>query len=345
MRDIVCCRTEVLGGSLYRCDDCDRLEYAYHSCRNRHCPKCHRHESERWLRKLRSLLLPCPYYLLTFTLPSTLRPLARSHQRTVYNILLREAANSVLLLTRDRRWVGGRPGILAVLHTWTRDIAFHPHVHLLVTAGGLASDGAASENGSTAWMKPARPRFLLPGYALSKLFRAKVRDALGKADLLAQADPAVFQADWVVHVKHAGNGEHTAEYLSRYIYRVAITDSRIERDDNGSVTFRFKHSKTHQIRSRTLPVDTFIARFLQHVLPARFVKVRYYGLWSPNQRARLELAREILEAMSRQRSPQSSSQPEASGGHDIVQPRELRCRICQKPLRFIRELPPGRGPP
>ena len=239
--DILACRTPALGGSLFACDDdCGHLEFAYHSCRNRHCPKCHRDDTRRWLDRLRGRLLPCPYYFATFTLPAELRPLARSHQRIVYDLLLREAAEALQRLADDPRWVGGTLGILAVLHTWARDLAYHPHVHLLVTAGGLTPDGEA-------WRKPAHRRFLVPGHALSEIFRAKMRDGLQRAGLLDGLDPGIFRKPWTVHLQHAGDGHHAAEYLSRYVHRVALTNDRIEAFDGERVTFRsFRY-----IRSRT----------------------------------------------------------------------------------------------
>jgi hypothetical protein len=175
MNDIVRCRTPALGGSLFRCDDCDSLDYSYHSCRNRHCPKCHHNQTERWLEKLRSRLLPCNYYLLTFTVPDELSRTIRSNQRVAYSILLQQAAAAVLTLAAAPQWVGGRPGILGLLHSWSRTLSYHPHVHLLLTAGGLTDDGA--------WIKPANRKFLFPGYALSRIFRAKIRDAFRRADL------------------------------------------------------------------------------------------------------------------------------------------------------------------
>ena len=246
MADIVACRTPALGGSLFVCDTCEGLDYAYHSCRNRHCPKCHHGPSQLWLSGLRDRLLPCPYYFITFTLPAELRSLARSHQKAVYDLLLREAAAALQHLADDPQWVGAKLGILAVLHTWSRDLSYHPHVHLLVTAGSLTEDGQA-------WRKPAHSRFLVPGYALSKIFRAKVRDALDRAGLLDQVDPAVFRKSWNVHLEHAGDGEHAAEYLSRYAHRVAITNDRIEAFEHGRITFRYICSRTHQTRRLTLP--------------------------------------------------------------------------------------------
>jgi len=285
------------------------LDFAYHSCRNRHCPKCHRDDTRRWLEGLRGRLLPCPYYLGTFTLPAELRALARSHQRVVYDLLLRAAAAALQTLADDPRWVGATLGILAVLHTWARDLSYHPHVHLLVTAGGLTPDGEA-------WRKPAHRRWLVPGYCLSPIFRAKVRDGLDAAGLSEELDPAIFRKPWAVHLQHAGDGQHAAEYLSRYVHRVALTNERIEAFDGERVTFRYVGSRTRETRRLTLPVHAFLARFLQHVLPKGLHKIRAYGLLSPaatrsRQRARELLAREhaALQAATGTSQPPSTRQP------------------------------------
>jgi hypothetical protein len=175
-----------------------------------------------------------------------------------------------------------------VLHTWSRTLTYHPHVHLLVTAGGLSADGSA-------WFKPVHARFLVPGFMLSQIFRAKLRDALRKAGLSAALDSAVWNRRWVVHVQSIGHGEHAALYLSRYVHRVALCNDRIERFQNGQVTFRYTHARTHDTRRMTLPVDHFLDRFMLHVLPRGFAKIRSYGLLSPSQRTRLERARLLLD--------------------------------------------------
>jgi hypothetical protein len=229
IRDLVACRTAALGGSLYSCEHCEHLEYSYHSCRNRHCPKCHYGATERWLEQVLARLLPCPYYLLTFTLPQELRTLARSHQRTLYALLLQEAAGALQQVAAEHRWVGGQLGSVAVVHTWSRSLAYHPHAHFLTTAGGLSED-------QEAWIKPAHPRFLLPGYVLSEIFRARVRTALERADLKPLTPEELWQRRWVVHVQHAGDGVHALRYLSRYIHRVALTQHSIERYENGRVS-------------------------------------------------------------------------------------------------------------
>jgi hypothetical protein len=342
LTDIVHCRTPALGGSLYRCDDCSALAYRYHSCRNRHCPKCQDDRAQDWLEKIRQRLLPCGHYLLTFTLPQELRGVARSHQRTVYAALMRHAAAAVLQLARDRNWLGATPAILAVLHTWSRTLEHHPHVHLLVTAGGLSADGSA-------WIKPAHSRFLIPGYILSTIFSAKMRDAFARANLAGEVDPSVWQRRWTVHVKAIGTGQHAALYLSRYIYRVALTNHRIERFHDGRVTFRYTHARSGETRRLTLPVNTFIARFLQHVLPKGFTKVRSYGLLSPGRRSQLERARDLLELHARDAVVKPTGDPPVSTPVETEQPRtpsDLCCPVCRRGrLTVIDHFARSRAPP
>ena len=287
MRDLEGCRTAYCGGHVAQCDHCARQVYVYHSCRNRHCPKCHGDQTERWLDAQRARLLPCPYYLLTFTLPSELRALARAHQKVVYGLLMRCAAAALHTLARDSRYLGADLGCLAVLHTWTRAMLYHPHVHLLVTAGGLSADGAR-------WIAPTHPAYLVPVRALSVIFRAKLCAAVNKAGLLAQVPSTVWKRDWVVHAQPAGHGLKVLEYLGRYVFRIAISNSRIERIADGQVTFRYRDNRSQQVRHVTLPALEFLARFLQHVLPRGCTKVRYYGIWSSARRADLDQARALL---------------------------------------------------
>jgi hypothetical protein len=289
MRDILECRTAALGGHVRQCDRCDEVQYSYHSCRNRHCPKCHAEQTERWLESWRSRLLTCPYFLLTFTLPEELRPLALSHQKLIYGILMKSAAAALLKLARDSRYLGARPAMIAVLHTWTRAMLYHPHVHLLVTGGGLAAP-----NGQARWLESRNPAFLFPDRALSVIFRAKVRDAIEHAGLLDLKARRAWRHRWVVHCKHAGNGEKVLEYIGRYVHRIAIANSRLESYANGQVTFRYRDNTSGEIKHCTVIAEEFIRRFLQHVLPQGFVKVRSYGLYSNSSKPALETARSLL---------------------------------------------------
>lgn len=350
--DIVQCRTPRLGGSLYRCTDCGALDYRYHSCRNRHCPKCQEDRAQHWLARVQQRLLPCDHYLLTFTLPQQLRAVARDHQRIVYAALLREAAAAVQTLADDRTWVGGTVGILAVLHTWSRTLEYHPHVHLLVTAGGLAADGQA-------WVTPAHPRFLFPGYALSAIFRAKMRHAFARAGLEHAVDARVWRRRWTVHVQQIGTGAQAALYLSRYVYRVALTNQRLVRFTDGRVTFRYTHARTQQSRAVTLPADAFLTRFLQHILPRGLTKIRWYGLLSPGRRHALERARQLLTLHSPAR-PCLTGATETAPSRDVMSPevpddsappipRALACPVCRRGhcvlvQRYGRDRP-SRAPP
>jgi hypothetical protein len=287
MADIEHCRTAYFGGHLEQCDRCGHQRYSYHSCRNRHCPKCHGQQTQAWLEKQRARLLPASYYLLTFTLPASLRPLAKAHPRPIYNLLIRSAVATLQKLARDPQWVGGTLPVLAVLHTWTRAMLFHPHVHLLVPAGGRSPEGT--------WVAARHAAFLVPAYALSPIFRAKFRAGLKRLQLWNPAAGA-WQQKWTVHCRHAGSGLKVLDYLARYVFRIAIANSRLERFAHGQVTFGFRDNKTQQLRHLTLSADQFIERFLQHVLPKGFVKVRTYGLWSAAQRAELSRIQQHLTA-------------------------------------------------
>lgn len=341
LRDIEACRTPALGGHLRTCDRCDAREYSYHSCRNRHCPTCHTDQTHRWLKRQQSRLPPCPYFLVTFTLPAELRRLARSHQKIVYGLLMRAAAEALGKLTADPRYLGARPGLLAVFHTRTRAMLYHPHVHILVTAGGWR------DAPSPRWVPSKRAGFLVPGRALSVLFRAILRDGLRKAGLYDQVPACVWRKSWVVHLQHAGTGEAVLGYLARYVYRIVLVNSRLERFENGRVTFRYRDNRSGQMQHGTLQAQHFIARFLQHVLPAGFTKVRSYGLFSPAKKTLLDRARAELSAPSPDPTPKSTPVTDApvppQAGHD---PSTHPCPVCGVGrMRIVETLPRCRRPP
>lgn len=337
MNDLVRCRTAACGGHLYECDRCGQRHYSYHSCRNRHCPKCHAEQTERWLEKRRQRLLPCSYYLLTFTLPSQLRALAYAHQKAIYGLLLSSAAAALQKLAWDPRYVGGQLAMLAVLHTWTRTLLDHPHAHLLVSAGGLSAD-------AQHWVRAKNPAFLVPCFALGKIFSAKFKAGLKRLNLLNQVPPSVWRQNWVVHCQHAGGGQKVLDYLGRYIFRVAITNSRLEAFKCGQVTFRYRDNRTQQMARVSLCAQEFIRRFLRHVLPKSFVKVRSYGLWSPQGSARLQRARALLAPMVAASSPENQTLTEDSNPQTSAStaPDPLCPRCKRGHLIWVRQLLPQR---
>jgi hypothetical protein len=263
------CRTEALGGHIYTCAACGVRRYSYHSCRNRHCPRCQHGAAQTWLDRQRDLLLPVPYFLITFTLPSELRDVAYRHQRSVYNLLFRASAAALMQLARDPRFLGAQIGLLGVLQTWTRDLRYHPHVHYLVPGGGLADDGRT-------WVT-AKADFLVHIKPLAALFRAKLRAALRQTALWAEIPATVWQQSWVVDCRSVGSGRTALRYLAPYIFRVALSNNRIVRVADEQVTFRYTVGESGRRAYCTLPVQEFLRRFLQHILPKGFVKVRY--LW------------------------------------------------------------------
>jgi hypothetical protein len=334
MADLEHCRTAYFGGHLERCDRCGHEHYSYHSCRNRHCPKCHGEQTDAWLDKQQSRLLPVAYYLLTFTLPAGLRPLAKSHPRQVYALLMSTAVAALQKLAGDPQWVGGTLPVLAVLHTWTRALLFHPHVHLLVAAGGISTAGT--------WVHAVHSNFLVPGYALSQIFRAKFKAGLSSLGLLAPT-LTCWQQNWTVHCRHAGSGQKVLDYLARYVFRIAISNSRLEALQQGQVTFRYRDNKTQQLRHLTLPAEQFIDRFLQHILPKGFVKVRTYGLWSATQQELLAKIQQQLTATVPSQPLQCSptAQPICSAAPNLTP-----CPQCkQGHMLFIQQIPPQRKPP
>jgi hypothetical protein len=293
MADLVACRTAALGGHVYRCQACGHDLYEYHSCRNSACPKCNGNRRDAWLKDRRSEMLPVPYFHLVFTLPQEVATIARSHQRLMYGILFQATADALQTLAADPRYVGGRVAILAVLHTWTRTLTFHPHVHCLVPGGGLSADNAA-------WLS-ANPAFLVPVRALSKLFRARFQDLLRRTDVYDRVPATVWRLPWVVYSKPTVNGsDQVLDYLGRYVCRVALSQGRIVSADDGTVRFTYQQRATpgHSGGRRyvTLTAQEFIRRFLQHVLPEHFIKVRYFGFWAPACKRQMQAVRELLHA-------------------------------------------------
>jgi hypothetical protein len=329
------CRTEALGGQLFGCLPCQEFQYSYHSCRNRHCPKCQHEQTQAWLEVQRELLLPAPYFMLTFTLPAQLRELASRNQKLIYALLFRASAQATQKLAQDPRYVGGQIGLVGVLHTWTRNLFYHPHVHYLAPGGGLSADGQT-------WL-PARNHFFLPVKALSKLFRAAFRRGLQKTALFEQIPEQVWRKKWAVHCKPVGNGQAALKYLAPYIHRVAISNRRlISIEQHGSMessqlTFQYRVSDTGQLKLCTLSVESFLQRFLQHVLPHGFVKVRYYGFFGATSRSRLA---SLQQRLGKGSDPQPSDETDQDTTRAEPHQKTL-CPKCGQPMVFQRDLLPN----
>ncbi len=279
LSDIVACCTKELGGRQYQCDDCSDSFWIYHSCRNRACPKCSGKQTQKWLEERQAELLPCDYFHAVATVPSELRAVFRRHQKVMYGLLMRVSAKAVKELCAVKRHLGALPGILSVLHTWNGELNYHPHVHMLITGGGVSSDGEHWE--------PARGTFLVPVRVLSRKIAAMFREGLEKElpDVYASIPAAVWRLEWVSFCKHYGRGNDAVlNYLSRYVFRTAISNARILGMDETHVTFRWKDRNTDSWQTRRITGIEFLRRFLQHVLPQGFHKCRYYGLWHSSKR-------------------------------------------------------------
>jgi len=294
---------------------------------------CQHDAAQTWLSRQQELLLPVPYFLVAFTLPSELRDIAYRHQRTLYTLLFHASAAALMELASDPRFLGAQIGLVGVLQTWTRDLRYHPHVHYLVPGGGLAEDGRT-------WLT-AKADFLVHIKPLAALFRAKLRAALRQTALWSEIPAAAWQQDWVVDCRSVGSGRAALRYLAPYIFRVAISNNRIVRVADGQVTFRYTIGDTGQTTYCTLPVQEFLRRFLQHILPKGFVKVRYYGLFRLGMRRSLSRLRSQLQLLQLLAS-EATPAPVASEGSVRV----MICPRCGQPMTLERVLlPHNRGPP
>ena len=286
--DILACRTEALGGQVWRCEQCDAEMFSYHSCGNRSCPKCHTTQTQEWLERRQAEMLPVSYFHITVTVPAELRDVLRANQRDGYAALMQASAAAIIELARDPRYVGATVAVLTVLHTWTQQLSLHPHVHCLVSGGGISDDGST-------W-HPARRKFLVPIKALARLVRGKFRAMLQRKRPDLGIPDAVWRTPWILHVTAWGTGEQAVlDYLARYVFRIALTNTRIVGLDDQTVSIRYTERRTGRPRTCRLSGDEFIRRFLQHVLPRGFHKVRYFGLWHPAQRRNAARVRQMLQ--------------------------------------------------
>jgi hypothetical protein len=349
------CRTVALGGHVARCEDCAHTVIAYNSCRNRHCPKCQGAAAKQWLAEREAELLPVGYFHVVFTLPAPIADIAYQNKAVIYDLLLRASAEAVLTIAADPKHLGVRIGITAVLHTWGSAMTHHPHVHMIVPGGGISLDGQR-------WVS-CRARFLLPVQVLSRLFRALVLQKLRAAHKTGQlqffgrhahlAKPKTFAAylaplrkiEWYLYSKPPfGGPEAVLAYLSRYTHRVAISNRRLVAFDEQDVTFKYKDYRADgraRYKRMTLATDEFIRRFLIHVLPHGFHRIRHYGLFANgNRAANVARARELLAVPSR---PQQPETPETTTSDE---PRALPrpCPCCGGRMIIIETFAPGCQP-
>lgn len=354
LRAIATCRTAVLGGHQETCDHCGAVRVSYNSCRNRHCPKCQTLTKARWLAARKADLLPIPYFHVVFTLPHDLNALAQGNPRVIYALLFRAAADTLLTFGRDPRHLGGTIGITAILHTWGQTLTQHLHLHCLVTGGGVAADGARWIGG--------RSSFLFPVRALATVFRAKYLAGLRRAfdareltfagGTAALADRPIFTGflgqlravDWVVYAKRPFAGpEQVLDYLGRYTHRVALSNNRLVDHGDGRVRFRWKDYADHErVKVMTLEVDEFLRRFLLHVVPRGFMRIRHFGLLANRtRRDTLRRCRALLD-----QPPVDDAPPESIPQllHRLVGVDVTRCPVCREGHMQITVIV-GPGPP
>ncbi|MCP4200727.1 MAG: IS91 family transposase [bacterium] len=326
VRDITSCRTADLGGHLYVCDQCGVISERFNSCRNRHCPKCQKLERERWLEKRQQELLPVPYFHLVFTVPHQLNPLFLSAPKTLYSLLFRTTADTLLEIAEDPKHLGAKIGLLAVLHSWGSNLELHPHLHVIVPGGGLSPD-------RQRWIATKRD-FFLPVKVLSRVFRGKFLEEVRRMARQGQPvfprrlsprdEPSAFRcwldelytAPWVVYSKPPfGGAERGLQYLARYTHRVAISQDRLRRLEDDRVVFDWKDYRDDgKVKVMSLDAAEFLRRFLMHVLPSGFHRIRYYGLLANRHRAtNLERCRYLLGVVTETKpDPQAAANDEPS---------------------------------
>jgi hypothetical protein len=351
MSAIESCRTAALGGHVARCEKCPHTQIAYNSCRNRHCPKCQGAAAKEWLAAREAELLPVPYYHVVFTLPAAIADIAYQNKAVIYDLLFKASAETLITIAADPKHLGARVGVLSVLHTWGSALTHHPHVHMIVPGGGISFD-------ATRWVS-CRPGFFLPVRVLSRLFRRLFLDKLVTTHQAGQlqffgnhaplADAKAFAAylapmrntEWVVYSKRPfGGPKAVLAYLARYTHRVAISNSRLVALDDNGVTFKWKDYRikgSGRYKVMTLATHEFIRRFLSHVLPGGFHRIRHYGLFANTSRAgNMPRARELLAV----------PKPESNAADTTEEPQTLAhpCPCCGGRMIIIETFERGSTP-
>jgi hypothetical protein len=321
---ILSCRTPARGGKLFACE-CGKVQWTFLSCGHRACNQCGQARAKAWSQRQEARLLPVPYFLVTFTVPEELREVIRTHARELYAALFGESAGTLQEIGLSK--LGIELGFIGVLHTWTRQLIYHPHIHYVVPGGGLTPDGLR-------WKRVKDPQFFLPQKVLAARFKNRLRQWLEKnhPELLKQIPARAWSADWVVDVQPAGRGQTVVRYLAAYVQKSALSATRLIACDDTSVTFTYEERATGQLKTLSLGGEEFLRRFLQHVPPPGFQRVRHFGWLSPAAKARRERIAALLDyktPVSPVAQPPPCSAPE--------------CPRCQKPMRLLGTLP--RWPP
>lgn len=359
MRAVEVCRTAAMGGHKDKCDSCGHIEISYNSCRNRHCPKCQTLQKEKWIEARNEDLLPIQYFHVVFTIPSELNPLVIMNQKVMYNLMFRSVSETLTELSGNPKHLGARIGLMGVLHTWGQNLMNHPHIHCVVTGGGLSLDG-------NRWIS-CRKRFFIPVRVMSSLFKGKllahIKSAFASGEFIFPGgiaylrEPHVFERlrrqlyhkKWVVYCKPPFDGvEGVLQYLGRYTHRIAISNNRILTAEHGTVTFRWRdYSDGNTQKIMPLKVEEFIRRYLLHVLPDRYVRIRHFGLLANRRRKdNISLCRELLGTCTnivKEKKETWQEQLLRICGIDVT-----TCPVCQKGRMFtVDELLPSRcnGPP
>lgn len=320
------CRTSGYGIAVYGCEVCGEPHMTYRSCGNRHCPGCQHQKTQLWLHKQMQRQVPGHHFMLTFTVPAHLRRFIRSQQRIGYAAMFEASSATIKTLAEDPRHIGGDlPGFFGVLHTWGRQLQYHPHIHYVVPGGALSkSDGN--------W-HPSRLDFFLPVKAMSKIFRAKFKDIMRKSGLYDQIPSEVWNKGFNVNCQAVGSAYHSIKYLAPYVFKVAISNHRIVKVEARRVFFKYKKGRSRRWRTMSLEVMEFIRRFLQHVLPTGFMKIRYYGFLNPNCRVKLERIKTLIQL--------SFAFTLEEGEPSLPDPEPMVCHSCGGKLKYRGSLLPS----
>lgn len=351
LRKTLACRTPAMGGQLFQCPDCPGFHYQYHSCNDRHCPQCGQTDADAWLQRQRArLLFPVPYFLLTFTIPEELRMFIRAQLQTGLDLLFAASAQALQDLAANPKRLGAQLGMLGVLHTWSRTLIFHPHIHYLIPGGGLSTDGRR-------WV-PARNKFLLHHKPLGDRFRNIFKERLQKKhpDLFKQVPAKVWKLHWNVGCQDAGSGENALRYLSRYVFKTATGNRTVTLLPEGKVRWPYRDSQTGKDTAVTLDPMDWMSRFLQHILPPYFARVRTFGWLHPAAKVRGNRVRALLRAApllnaAEKAAWQPTHPPELDGPDDepadpqpaTPNPQPVLCPHCRKVMRLVGRWRPGQA--